>query len=66
MKEQSHKREMAAAIRGDFARLRERGVTPTIGTEATADAVDAAEPSPDRPDEATEPPSVVWRLLRIR
>ncbi len=32
MKEQSHKREMAAAVRGDFARLRDRGVVAMIGS----------------------------------
>ena len=30
MKEQSHKNEMSAAIRGDFKRLRERGVAATL------------------------------------
>ena len=30
MKEQSHKDEMSAAIRGDFQRLRERGVSATL------------------------------------
>lgn len=30
MKEQSHKEEMSAAIRGDFSRLRERGVAATL------------------------------------
>ncbi|MDH4345287.1 MAG: hypothetical protein OEW31_03020 [Thermoleophilia bacterium] len=30
MSEQSHKREMAAAVRGDFARLRQRGVATTL------------------------------------
>lgn len=30
MKEQSHKSEMSAAIRGDFERLRERGVAATL------------------------------------
>ncbi|HEY1316065.1 MAG TPA: hypothetical protein VGF10_02500 [Gaiella sp.] len=30
MKEQSHKEEMSAAIRGDFRRLRERGVSASL------------------------------------
>jgi hypothetical protein len=30
MKEQSHKDEMSAALRGDFQRLRERGVSPAL------------------------------------
>jgi hypothetical protein len=30
VKEQSHKNEMSAAIRGDFRRLRERGVAATL------------------------------------
>jgi len=30
VKEQSHKSEMSAAIRGDFRRLRERGVAVTL------------------------------------
>ena len=30
MKEQSHKDEMSAALRGDFERLRERGVATTL------------------------------------
>ena len=30
MKDQSHKDEMSAAIRGDFQRLRERGVAATL------------------------------------
>jgi hypothetical protein len=30
MKEQSHKDEMSAALRGDFERLRKRGVAATL------------------------------------
>ena len=30
MKEQSHKHEMSKALRGDFERLRERGVATTL------------------------------------
>ncbi len=42
MKEQSHKNEMSAAIRGDFQRLRDRGVAATLAP---------------RPDEAPAPPA---------
>jgi len=41
VKDQSHKDEMSAAIRGDFQRLRERGVAATL-----APRDDEAEPSP--------------------
>ncbi len=49
MKEQSHKREMDAAVRGDFARLRARGVATTIpveGDEATETPAPAAGSNP--------------------
>jgi hypothetical protein len=36
VKEQSHKDEMSAAIRGDFQRLRERGVSATLAPQETA------------------------------
>jgi hypothetical protein len=42
VKEQSHKDEMSAALRGDFARLRDRGVA--VALAPTAD-VAAHEPS---------------------
>lgn len=45
MKEQSHKAEMSAAIRGDFQRLRARGVSAAL--------VPQDEPDPDQ-----EPPVV--------
>ena len=47
MKEQSHKDEMSAALRSDFQRLRERGVTTTLSpgetetVESELDVVDA-------------------------
>jgi hypothetical protein len=47
VKEQSHKRDMAAALRGDFARLRARGVSTTIELPA--------ELEPDRADETMSP-----------
>jgi hypothetical protein len=61
VKEQSHKEEMSAAIRGDFQRLRARGVSaalvPQEGAEPSEpvdslDAVEHAEPS----DPAEQPP----------
>ena len=33
MREQSQKNEMAAALKGDFQRLRARGIETTLGTE---------------------------------
>jgi hypothetical protein len=41
VKDQSHKDEMSAAIRGDFQRLRDRGVAATL-----APRDDVAEPGP--------------------
>jgi hypothetical protein len=41
VKDQSHKDEMSAAIRGDFQRLRDRGVAATL-----APRDDETEPSP--------------------
>ena len=53
MKEQSHKDEMSAAIRGDFRRLRERGVAATLAPRdadrperAPVDVVPEPEPPP--------------------
>jgi hypothetical protein len=37
LKEQSHKQEMSAAVRADFARLRARGVTTTISQDEALD-----------------------------
>lgn len=48
MKDQSHKDEMSAALRGDFERLRERGVSTTLtapvgsGPDAEPAAADVA------------------------
>ena len=70
MKEQSHKDEMSKALRGDFERLRDRGVTTTLApgdeTHAEPDVVtdaldEQAEPqaelgSPEpEPEPVTEP-----------
>lgn len=70
MKEQSHKSEMSAAIRGDFERLRERGVAATLaprddGTpepvelvpeheEPAVTVLPTAPPEPDGTAEAVE------------
>lgn len=52
MKEQSHKAEMSAALRGDFQRLRARGVSAAL--------VPQDEPEPEEEPPACEPaPSVV-------
>ena len=48
MKEQSHKDEMSAALRGDFRRLRERGV-------AVALAPHEPDSDPETPPDAEEP-----------
>lgn len=59
MKEQSHKDEMSAALRGDFQRLRERGVAVALAPhEPDADPEtppDAEEQPPPGPSEHDEP-----------
>ena len=60
MKEQSHKDEMSAAIRGDFQRLRDRGVAATLAPrdeDAPADVIaDHEEPAvPDVAAARVEP-----------
>jgi hypothetical protein len=51
VKEQSHKEEMSKALRGDFERLRERGVAATLALRdekaATPIAGEADGPLPD-------------------
>lgn len=49
MKEQSHKDEMSAAIRGDFRRLRERGVTATLAPRDEAPESGPVETLPEPP-----------------
>jgi hypothetical protein len=77
VKEQSHKHEMAAALRGDFARLRARGVDATIGAseplESSPVAPHALSGQPSEPgEEAVEREAVpaarssAWRLLGRR
>lgn len=48
MKEQSHKDEMSAALRGDFDRLRERGVSVAL-----APVEHTGEPEPEVEPDAT-------------
>jgi hypothetical protein len=71
VKEQSHKEEMSAALRGDFERLRERGVAaalvPHDEPEPTAESVDeepddgpAREPEPPAPAVETPPQRGGW------
>jgi hypothetical protein len=67
VKEQSHKQEMSAAVRGDFARLRARGVETTIAPdEAPPEATEPAS-APAEQATAAEPPlerrSVLRRFL---
>ena len=58
MKEQSHKEEMSAAIRGDFQRLRDRGVPAALVPH------DAEPPEEDAPaehlPEDEPPPRRTW------
>ena len=55
MKEQSHKDEMSAAIRGDFQRLRERGVSATLAPPQEPEPASAA-PLPAREQETAPSP----------
>jgi hypothetical protein len=48
MKEQSHKDEMSAALRGDFQRLRERGVAVALAPQEP-DSDPEAPPEPEEP-----------------
>lgn len=50
MKEQSHKDEMSAALRGDFDRLRERGVAVALA------------PAEREPDPESAPPEIAVEL----
>lgn len=64
MKEQSHKDEMSAAIRGDFERLRDRGVASTLASpeaEAEAESEHAAADEAPQPSAAEERATRSWR-----
>jgi hypothetical protein len=50
VKEQSHKDEMSAALKADFARRRDRGVSATLVPHA------APPRASDEPEPVTEPP----------
>lgn len=54
MKEQSHKDEMSAAIRGDFQRLRDRGVAATLAPRDDEDAPEPVDVVPE-PEERVVP-----------
>ena len=64
MKDQSHKDEMSKALRGDFARLRGRGVSTTLAPddEPAHDVVDATMTDPEEalPDEDDAAPAPGW------
>jgi len=57
VKEQSHKHEMSKALRGDFERLRERGVATTLAPPDAPQTVEEA-PEPERNDTSHELPPV--------
>ena len=60
MKEQSHKDEMSAALRGDFARLRNRGVAATLASRVPETpqptAAESSEPAESSESAETEGP----------
>ena len=59
MREQSHKDEMSAAIRGDFERLRERGVAATLAPrdDDPQSLSTSADTLPDEPEAGVGPPA---------
>jgi hypothetical protein len=58
VKEQSHKEEMSAALRGDFQRLRARGVSPSlVPHEAPEPVADEIVGVPQAVDEAPAVPA---------
>jgi hypothetical protein len=60
VKDQSHKDEMSAAIRGDFQRLRDRGVAATLAPRDDEAAPSPADVSADR--EEPEAPEAATAL----
>ena len=75
MKEQSHKSEMRAALRGDFERLRARredvaapvAATPTVAEPVTApEPQQSVEPAVSEPHVADPPPPRSSWLDRLR
>ncbi len=63
MREQSHKNEMSAALRGDFDRLRERGVVVTL---APGEPQPSAEVTETEAVEDANPPDARGWLARLR
>lgn len=62
MREQSHKDEMSAALRGDFERLRGRGVASTIAPpEPEADPEPVLEAEVPQQGAGDEPVARSWR-----
>jgi hypothetical protein len=63
VKDQSHKDEMSAAIRGDFQRLRERGVPVALAPqeERLPDEEPPADESPQTPPEDAAAARRTWR-----
>ncbi len=59
MREQSHKDEMSAAIRGDFERLRERGIAATLAPrdDDPPSLSTPADTLPDEPEAVVAPPA---------
>ena len=59
MREQSHKDEMSAAIRGDFERLRERGVAATLAPrdDDPQSLSTSADTLPDESEAGVGPPA---------
>jgi hypothetical protein len=63
MKEQSHKEEMSAALRGDFQRLRQRGVSAALVPHESEEPIED-ETADDRPPEPpAEDPPERWSWL---
>jgi hypothetical protein len=61
VKEQSHKEEMSAALRGDFQRLRARGVSPSLVPHEAPEPVERPDEGPpaEEPQAVVEPPADV-------
>ena len=65
MREQSHKNEMSAALRGDFDRLRERGVAVTLAPGEPQPSAELTETEAAGAEDATPPDARGW-LARLR
>jgi hypothetical protein len=62
VKEQSHKDEMSKALKGDFERLRDRGVATTLAPRDEPQAGPVTEPStaPREPEPEPDEPRTSW------